>query len=150
MSTAYHPQTDGRAERSNAFMTELLRTATHINNSRAWEEALDMVEFAINNAPSKSTGISPFYAVYGVHPRTPFDIMLTSITPPPEVPSVFEKVAALQAIHTICADQVRRNRHLQTAYEQRKRRSETFEKGEEVLLSTRNPNAGSPETGQRS
>ena len=138
MSTAYHPQTDGRAERSNAFMTELLRTATHINNSRAWEEALDMVEFAINNAPSKSTGISPFYAVYGVHPRTPFDIMLTSITPPPEVPSVFEKVAALQAIHTICADQVRRNRHLQTAYEQRKRRSETFEKGEEVLLSTRN------------
>ena len=138
MSTAYHPQTDGRAERSNAFMTELLRTATNINNSRAWEEALDMVEFAINNAPSKSTGISPFYAVYGIHPKTPFDIMLSSLEPPPEVPSVFEKVAVLQAIHTICADQVRRQRHLQTAYEQRKRRTETFVQGEEVLLSTRN------------
>lgn len=139
MSTAYHPQTDGRAERSNAFMTELLRTATTLNNSRAWEEALDMVEFAINSAPSKSTGLSPFYAVYGTNPKTPFDIMLSDVSPPPaEVPSVLEKVEVLKAVHTICADQVRRQRHLQTVYEQRRRRIETFEKGEEVLLSTRN------------
>ena len=137
MSTAYHPQTDGRTERANDFMTEILRTATNINNTRAWEEALDMVEFAINNSPAKSTGITPFFAVYGFHPRVPFDVMLQDIAPA-EVPTVYERVELLKAIHIICADQIRRHRHQQTLYGNRKRRDETYQVGEQVLLATKN------------
>ncbi|GJX12825.1 transposon ty3-I gag-pol polyprotein [Tanacetum coccineum] len=38
-----------------------------------WEELLPRAEFAYNWAPSKTTGISPFMAVYGINPPTPLD-----------------------------------------------------------------------------
>ncbi|GKA28307.1 transposon ty3-I gag-pol polyprotein [Tanacetum coccineum] len=43
-------------------------------NLKQWEDLLPRAEFAYNRAPNKTTGISPFMAVYGANPTTPLDL----------------------------------------------------------------------------
>jgi len=40
-----------------------------------WSQLLPLVEFVYNNARSSSTGMSPFYANYGYHPRATLKIL---------------------------------------------------------------------------
>ncbi|GKA08098.1 RNA-directed DNA polymerase, partial [Tanacetum coccineum] len=47
---------------------------TIVTNLKQWEDLLPRAEFAYNRAPSKTTGISPFMAVYGENPTTPLDL----------------------------------------------------------------------------
>ena len=54
-STAYHPQTDGQAERMNRLVGEVLRHFVCADQTD-WDELLPMVEFAINSSPNRSTG----------------------------------------------------------------------------------------------
>ena len=72
LSTAYHPETDGQTENANAFMEQFLRTYTSYQQDD-WVEWLAMAEFAANNAPSESTGVSPFFANYGFDLRMGFE-----------------------------------------------------------------------------
>ena len=67
MSTAFHPQTDGQTERTNQTLEAYLRAFVNYEMSN-WEDLLPTAEFAYNNAPSASTGLSPFFANYGYHP----------------------------------------------------------------------------------
>nr|GEX62143.1 transposon Ty3-I Gag-Pol polyprotein [Tanacetum cinerariifolium] len=72
-STSSHPQTDGQTEVTNRTLGSLLRA--HITaNLKQWEDLLPQAEFAYNRAPSKTTGINPFMAVYGSNPITPLDV----------------------------------------------------------------------------
>ena len=66
-STAYHPQTDGQAERMNRLVGEVLRHFVCADQTD-WDELLPMVEFAINSSPNRSTGFTPFYLNYGRPP----------------------------------------------------------------------------------
>ena len=67
LSTSYHPQTDGQTERTNQTIEQYLRCyVNHEQNN--WVELLPMAMFAFNNNASV-TGISPFYANYGFHPK---------------------------------------------------------------------------------
>lgn len=69
LSTAYHPQTDGQTERMNARIEQYLRA--YVNYAQNdWVRYLPSAEFAINNQDSGVTGVSPFMAVYGLHPRS--------------------------------------------------------------------------------
>ena len=68
-STAYHPQTQGQVERTNAVVEQMLRCTLHqLPDARKWDEALHHIELAINAAPSRSTGYSPFFLTFGYHP----------------------------------------------------------------------------------
>ena len=58
MSSAFHPQADGRSERTNRTVGQILRTFTAKRQSR-WLEALPSAEFAINSAVNVATGFSP-------------------------------------------------------------------------------------------
>ena len=40
-----------------------------------WSQLLPLAEFVYNNAKSTSTGVSPFYANYGYHPRATLKIL---------------------------------------------------------------------------
>jgi len=40
-----------------------------------WSQLLPLAEFVYNNAKSSSTGMSPFYANYGYHPRATLRIL---------------------------------------------------------------------------
>ena len=73
-STAYHPQTDGQAERMNRLVGEVLRHFVCADQTD-WDELLPMVEFAINSSPNRSTGFTPFYLNYGREPMVPADLL---------------------------------------------------------------------------
>jgi hypothetical protein len=73
MSTADHPQTDGQTERVNRVLEDILR-ATAAENPKQWSALLPSVEFSINNAVHASTGFSPFFLLYGRHPRLPVSL----------------------------------------------------------------------------
>ncbi|GJP63570.1 hypothetical protein CLOP_g20632 [Closterium sp. NIES-67] len=68
-SSAYHPQTDGQTERTNQMMEQLIWT--NCSDRNKWEDALPMLEFSYNNAPSSTTNHSPFYINYGMDPTVP-------------------------------------------------------------------------------
>ena len=67
MGTAFHPQTDGQTERQNRVIEEMLRHFVNYNQDN-WVELLPIVEFAINNSKSISSGYTPFELEYGVDP----------------------------------------------------------------------------------
>ncbi|KAF1321175.1 reverse transcriptase, partial [Globisporangium splendens] len=73
MSTAAHPETDGQTERVNRVLEDVL--CSYATSFKEWSEFLPLAEFALNNSTHVSTGHSPFYVNYGIHPRVPASIM---------------------------------------------------------------------------
>jgi hypothetical protein len=77
LSTAFHPQTDGQTERVNSILEQYLRCFINYQQSD-WDEYLPIAQFAYNNSKHSSTDTSPFYAVYGYHPRLSVALPLTT------------------------------------------------------------------------
>ena len=63
-STAYHPQTDGKIERTNHILEDMLRMNVMDRPTR-WEDFMHLVEFSYNNSYQASIKMSPFEALYG-------------------------------------------------------------------------------------
>ena len=68
MSTSFHPQTDGKSERANKMVTQLLRAVVD-RSQHDWANRLTAVEYAMNTAVSESTSKVPFELVLGFIPR---------------------------------------------------------------------------------
>jgi hypothetical protein len=68
LSTAFHPQTDGQTERVNSILEQYLRCYVNYQQSD-WHKYLPIAQFAYNNSVHSSTKMTPFYALYGFHPR---------------------------------------------------------------------------------
>jgi len=78
-STAYRPQTDGQTERMNRMLHEYMRCYIGAQHSN-WEELLPSAQFSHNNSFSKAIGTTPFYLMYGYHPKTPLTVSLPDKT----------------------------------------------------------------------
>jgi hypothetical protein len=63
-NTTYHPKSDGKTERINQIIEDMLRMYVMDKPSR-WEDYLHLVEFAYNNGYQASLKMSPFEALYG-------------------------------------------------------------------------------------
>nr|GFB42620.1 putative nucleotidyltransferase, ribonuclease H [Tanacetum cinerariifolium] len=63
-STAFHPQTDGRSERTIQTLEDMLR-ACALEWTGNWDEYLCLVEFAYNNSWRASIKAAPFELLYG-------------------------------------------------------------------------------------
>jgi transposase InsO family protein len=68
LSTTFHPETDGQTERTNSVMEQYLRAYINYQQDN-WAQYLPLAEFAANNHVSETTGLSPFFANYGMHPK---------------------------------------------------------------------------------
>ena len=150
LSTAYHPQTDGITERLNRTLEQGLRAyvSAHLQD---WDEQLDGLEMAYNQAEQASTGYSPFYLTYGDHPRFPGSFIPT-VQPGEEAAAAAARAAeegadvpAAQELAASIGEALRQatgsliNSQLQQARAANRRRREVeFAVGDEVLLSTRN------------
>ncbi|XP_023806800.1 uncharacterized protein LOC110017320 [Oryzias latipes] len=67
LSSGYHPQSNGQAERSNQELEAALRCLVAQNESD-WSKYLIWVEYAHNTHSSTATGMSPFEASLGFSP----------------------------------------------------------------------------------
>jgi hypothetical protein len=64
LSTAYHPQTDGRTEKINQELEQYLQLYTNFMQDD-WADWLATAEFVYNNCEHSATGHSPFFLEYG-------------------------------------------------------------------------------------
>ena len=78
MSTAFHPQTDGQTERMNQSVEQVLRAYVHTLHDD-WLRYIPIVEFAMNSHVNRSTGLTPFEALYGFIPDTPITVLNPSV-----------------------------------------------------------------------
>jgi len=67
-TSGYHPEGDGQTEHMNQTLEQYLHVYYNYQQDN-WSELLSLAEFAYNNAPSATTGVSPFFANKGYHPN---------------------------------------------------------------------------------
>jgi len=100
-TSGYHPSANGQVERLNQTLEQYLRIycGYHQND---WSKLLPLAEFAYNNSPSDTTGISPFYANKGYNP----DI---AVHPERDIASVRARDFAvdLDQLHTLLRQQIK-------------------------------------------
>ena len=64
----YHPEGDGQTERADQTLEQYLRMYCNYQQDN-WSDLLPLAKFTYNNAPSTTTGVSPFFANKGYHPN---------------------------------------------------------------------------------
>ena len=67
LSSGYHPQTNGQAERANQALEVTLRCIT-TSNPTSWSLHLPWVEYSLNTMVSSATGLSPFLCSLSYQP----------------------------------------------------------------------------------
>ena len=67
-TSRYHPEGDGQTERVNQTLEQYLRIFCNYQQDN-WSDLLPLAEFAYNNAPNATTGVSPFFMNKGYHPN---------------------------------------------------------------------------------
>ena len=75
MTTAYHPQGNGGAERTNGTMEAYMRVFCDKHGAN-WDEHLATAEYAMNDSVNASTGQTPFVLNHGESPNAPLDYYL--------------------------------------------------------------------------
>jgi len=65
-TSGYHPKGDGQTKCMNQTLKQYLHVYCNYQQDN-WSELLSLVEFVYNNAPSATTGVSPFFANKGYH-----------------------------------------------------------------------------------
>ena len=66
-TSGHHPSANGQVERVNSTLEQYLRIYCNYEQDN-WSKLLPLAEFAYNNAPSTTTGVSPFFATRGYDP----------------------------------------------------------------------------------
>lgn len=65
-----HPQSNGSVERAHARLAEFIRsTESEIESSLEWSSKLKIASYCYNTTIHSSTGYSPYYLMFGRHPR---------------------------------------------------------------------------------
>ena len=67
-TSGYHPKGDGQTEHMNQTLKQYLHVYCNYQQDN-WSKLLPLAEFAYNNAPSATTGVSPFFANKRYHPN---------------------------------------------------------------------------------
>jgi hypothetical protein len=86
LSTSYHPKIDGKTERVNQVMEDMIRMYV-IDNQIQWEKYLPFVEFSYNNSFHNSIKMPPYEALYGSPCKMPlsWDRLEDRVTIGPEL-----------------------------------------------------------------
>jgi hypothetical protein len=128
-STTYHPKSDGKTERVNQVIEDMLRMYVMDKPSK-WEYYLHFLEFAYNNGYQASLKMIPFEALYVRNCNTP----VSWDNPADRV------VLGLELLNDIEDQMVRIKQNLKAAQDRQKiyanknRTNREFKVGDHVLL----------------
>ena len=77
-SSAYHPQTDGKAERAHRTIEQAVRCmlAEHSLLPDDWSKIIGTLELGLNSANAESTGTPPVLGALWELPRLPVDVLM--------------------------------------------------------------------------
>ena len=138
MSSAFHPETDGLAERMNRTVIQLLRSSSNFK-SNDWADNLTATEIAINNFTQSSINMSPFYCNYGFHLNFPPQVNLSdktdSLSP---VPVADDFIKRIHTAMSTAQSNMRSAQLSQKHQADKHRRHVEFKVGDSVYLSTEN------------
>jgi len=135
MSSAYHPLTDGKSERTIQSLEDLLRTCV-LDHLGTWNDMLLLVEFTYNNSYHSNIGMAPYEALYNRRCQTPLYWQQDGesvVLGPKFLQQTTQKVKIIQ--DRMCATQSRQKFYAD------KRRLLEFEAGDHVFLKV-TPTAG--------
>jgi transposase InsO family protein len=136
LSSSRHQSTDGQTERAIAHIEELMRMNINYKQSN-WVSLLPKIQFTINTAIAKATGVSPYYAERGRHPLTKLDMDNILRSRKTEVPpSIDEFVAGIANIEHEVQERLVLTREWQQRGDKKRRIVGNLSPGKFAYLST--------------
>ncbi|WMV46414.1 hypothetical protein MTR67_039799 [Solanum verrucosum] len=129
LSTAFHPQTDGQAERTIQTLEDMLRACV-IDFKGNWDDHLPLIEFSYNNSYHSSIAMAPFEELYGRRCRSLvgwFEVGKFSLLGPEVVYKATEKVLLIR-------NRLKMAHSRQKSYADNRKRDLEFEVGDWVYL----------------
>ena len=109
-TSSYHPQANGKVERLNSRVLQILYNYTDVTNE--WDEEPGVIAFAINTTPHSTTGLTPFYAMHCREALVPAEVHIALKDQPRELhESIMHRLDILKATHDAVdkADQRKRD-----------------------------------------
>jgi hypothetical protein len=128
LSTANHQQTDGQSERKIQEIQALLRNYLDYEQTN-WIELLPVVQYALNDAVSATTKVTPNFAVFGTIREKGWDIPTDEDTPLAERMKSYHR--NIQMEHHWAKEQYKKY------YDQKRSEAPTLNKGDRVYLRRR-------------
>jgi hypothetical protein len=136
LSTAQHPQSDGQSEREiQTLITALRHYANAMGND--WDQFLPALELAFNSKQQASTGVSPFFLVYGSEARLPIDCELDEFEARAStVPAAGNRAQRMKKAMDLARSKTELAQARQKRLADRHRRLLLLKPGDKVLLAT--------------
>jgi len=136
-TTPYHPMGNGQCERFNRTLLDMLGTLDE-NQKADWKKYVPALTHAYNCTTSDVTGYSPYYLMFGRHPRIPVDIEFglnkdeQDCMPYPEYVSALKK--RLNYAYKLAKDKIAEKQQSQKRNYDLKTRGAVLQAGDRVLI----------------